>query len=199
MATLTLEKMAAGGIYDHVGGGFHRYSTDAAWLVPALREDALRQRAARRRLPGGLPGRPGATTSPAWRARCCATSQRDMTVARGRLLLGDRRRQPRPERRAARRAGSSPGRRPRSSAALGAQPARARRGLLRRHRDGQLRGPQHPAHAAVRSPRWPRSCGLPAAEAARAASSSRAICCTRRAPSARRRCATRRSWPPGTA
>ena len=26
--------MAAGGIYDHVGGGFHRYSTDAQWLVP---------------------------------------------------------------------------------------------------------------------------------------------------------------------
>jgi uncharacterized protein YyaL (SSP411 family) len=34
MATVTLEKMAAGGIYDHVGGGFHRYSTDAEWLVP---------------------------------------------------------------------------------------------------------------------------------------------------------------------
>ena len=34
MATLTLEKMAAGGMYDHVGGGFHRYSTDARWLVP---------------------------------------------------------------------------------------------------------------------------------------------------------------------
>ena len=34
MATLTLEKMAAGGIYDQLGGGFHRYSTDARWLVP---------------------------------------------------------------------------------------------------------------------------------------------------------------------
>jgi uncharacterized protein len=34
MATLTLEKMAAGGIYDQVGGGFHRYSTDEKWLVP---------------------------------------------------------------------------------------------------------------------------------------------------------------------
>jgi len=33
-ATLTLDKMAAGGIYDHLGGGFHRYSTDAVWLVP---------------------------------------------------------------------------------------------------------------------------------------------------------------------
>jgi len=26
--------MAAGGIYDHLGGGFHRYSTDSQWLVP---------------------------------------------------------------------------------------------------------------------------------------------------------------------
>ena len=30
----TLEGMARGGIYDHLGGGFHRYSTDAQWLVP---------------------------------------------------------------------------------------------------------------------------------------------------------------------
>jgi uncharacterized protein len=34
MITLTLEKMAAGGMYDQIGGGFHRYSTDAEWLVP---------------------------------------------------------------------------------------------------------------------------------------------------------------------
>ncbi len=31
---LTLDKMAAGGIYDHLGGGFARYSTDEIWLVP---------------------------------------------------------------------------------------------------------------------------------------------------------------------
>jgi len=31
---LTLDKMAAGGMYDHLGGGFHRYSVDAHWLVP---------------------------------------------------------------------------------------------------------------------------------------------------------------------
>lgn len=31
---LTLDKMAAGGIYDHLGGGFARYSTDAIWKVP---------------------------------------------------------------------------------------------------------------------------------------------------------------------
>ncbi|MFL5377193.1 MAG: thioredoxin domain-containing protein [Myxococcales bacterium] len=34
MATFSLTKMALGGIYDQVGGGFHRYSTDAFWLVP---------------------------------------------------------------------------------------------------------------------------------------------------------------------
>ena len=49
MAVLTLEKMAAGGMYDHVGGGFHRYSTDQRWLVPhfekMLYDNALLARA----------------------------------------------------------------------------------------------------------------------------------------------------------
>ena len=34
MAVHTLDAMAAGGIHDHVGGGFHRYSTDRRWLLP---------------------------------------------------------------------------------------------------------------------------------------------------------------------
>jgi uncharacterized protein YyaL (SSP411 family) len=34
MAKLTLDHMASGGIYDQLGGGFHRYSTDERWLVP---------------------------------------------------------------------------------------------------------------------------------------------------------------------
>ena len=34
LVELTLEKMAHGGMYDQLGGGFHRYSTDAFWLVP---------------------------------------------------------------------------------------------------------------------------------------------------------------------
>jgi len=49
MAELTLEKMAAGGMYDQIGGGFHRYSTDARWLVPhfekMLYDNALLTRA----------------------------------------------------------------------------------------------------------------------------------------------------------
>jgi len=34
MALFTLQRMAAGGLMDQVGGGFHRYSTDERWLVP---------------------------------------------------------------------------------------------------------------------------------------------------------------------
>jgi uncharacterized protein len=49
MALETLRKMAAGGMYDQVGGGFHRYSVDAAWRVPhfekMLYDNALLARA----------------------------------------------------------------------------------------------------------------------------------------------------------
>jgi uncharacterized protein len=49
MVRLTLDRMAAGGIYDHLGGGFYRYSTDARWLVPhfekMLYDNALLARA----------------------------------------------------------------------------------------------------------------------------------------------------------
>ncbi len=34
MVATTLQRMAGGGIHDHVGGGFHRYSVDEAWFVP---------------------------------------------------------------------------------------------------------------------------------------------------------------------
>src|SRR5215207_10820363 len=34
IVSYTCQKMANGGIYDQLGGGFHRYSTDAKWLVP---------------------------------------------------------------------------------------------------------------------------------------------------------------------
>ena len=34
IVTQTLDRMARGGMYDQLGGGFHRYSTDAEWLVP---------------------------------------------------------------------------------------------------------------------------------------------------------------------
>jgi uncharacterized protein YyaL (SSP411 family) len=49
MVTTTLDKMAAGGIYDHLAGGFARYSVDERWLVPhfekMLYDNALLTRA----------------------------------------------------------------------------------------------------------------------------------------------------------
>ena len=49
MVRHTLERMARGGIHDQLGGGFHRYATDAAWLVPhfekMLYDNALLARA----------------------------------------------------------------------------------------------------------------------------------------------------------
>jgi uncharacterized protein YyaL (SSP411 family) len=49
MVRVTLDHMAAGGIYDHLGGGFHRYSVDGQWLVPhfekMLYDNALLARA----------------------------------------------------------------------------------------------------------------------------------------------------------
>jgi uncharacterized protein len=49
MAVHTLRRMAAGGVRDHLGGGFHRYSVDARWLVPhfekMLYDNALLARA----------------------------------------------------------------------------------------------------------------------------------------------------------
>jgi uncharacterized protein len=46
MVRHSAEKMAKGGIYDQLGGGFHRYSVDAIWLVPHFEKDAVRQCAA---------------------------------------------------------------------------------------------------------------------------------------------------------
>ncbi|MCK6526431.1 thioredoxin domain-containing protein [Myxococcota bacterium] len=49
LVRLALDRMARGGIYDHLGGGFHRYSVDEAWAVPhfekMLYDNALLPRA----------------------------------------------------------------------------------------------------------------------------------------------------------
>ena len=41
MASLTLTRMAEGGLYDQLGGGFARYSVDGALDDPAFRENAV--------------------------------------------------------------------------------------------------------------------------------------------------------------
>ena len=58
MAEATLLKMAAGGVCDHLGGGFHRYSVDELWHVPHFA--TARAAAARAALSG--------TALPPWRS-----------------------------------------------------------------------------------------------------------------------------------
>ena len=97
MAWLTLEKMALGGIYDQVGGGFHRYSTDAHWLVPhfekMLYDNALltvgyvEAWQALRALPGNAPdGKPWASKAAFFRRiaeEVLAYVDREMSDPRG--------------------------------------------------------------------------------------------------------------------
>ena len=74
---MTLEKMAGGGMYDQLAGGFHRYSTDAAWLVPHFEKMlydngllAVAYRSRRGRPPGAATSRGSrARSSTGWRAR----------------------------------------------------------------------------------------------------------------------------------
>ena len=137
MALATLRAMAGGGIYDHLGGGFARYSVDRQWLVPHFekmlydnaqlvrtyvhayqnrRRSAVRARRARDpRLPRARAARR--------RGRSLQRAGRRQRGHRGQVLcLGARR-----ARRGARRGGRPP-----------------RRRGLRRHRRGQLRGPAPP-------------------------------------------------------
>ena len=52
----TLRKMAQGGIYDHLGGGFARYSTDERWLVPHFEKMLYDNALLSSTLPGSLAG-----------------------------------------------------------------------------------------------------------------------------------------------
>ena len=40
-ALVSLDKMIEGGIYDQIGGGFARYSTDTEWLAPHFEKNAI--------------------------------------------------------------------------------------------------------------------------------------------------------------
>ena len=70
---ITLERICEGGIYDHLGGGFSRYSVDEKLAGAAFREDALRQRAAARAA--------GAGAMRAYRQSAVPRSARSETVA----------------------------------------------------------------------------------------------------------------------
>ena len=125
--------MALGGIYDQLGGGFHRYAVDARLARAALREDALRQRPARPRLPRGVRGDRRAALRRGGRGDARLPAARD-AAARRRLRLG-------PGRRHRRRGGlhlrvDARAGRERCSAPR----TRAGGGALRHHRRRQLRG-----------------------------------------------------------
>ena len=66
MATTTLDAMASGGMYDHLGGGFARYSVDRLWLVPHFEKMLYDQAGLLRLYTHGWQ----VTGNPAWRQVC---------------------------------------------------------------------------------------------------------------------------------
>ena len=84
MASTTLEAMANGGIYDQVGGGFHRYSTDERWLVPHFEKMLYDNAQLARRVPRGATRPPGARTIARVAREVLDYVLREMTVAGGR-------------------------------------------------------------------------------------------------------------------
>ena len=186
MVTHTLRRMARGGIYDQVGGGFARYSVDAQWLVPHF-EKMLYDNALLVRLGAHLwqatrdhEFRRVTEETVGWLAR-------EMTSPEGGLLLVARRRQ-----RGPRGALLRVGRRRARSAARRGRGAGER--VLGRHRGRQLRGTQHPVRAA-RAGGGRGGAGRHACASCARRSTARRASCTTRASAACGRRATRRSSP----
>ena len=141
----TLDKMARGGIYDHLGGGFARYSTDERWLVPhfekmlydnALLASVYLEAFQVDRRPGLRPG--GARDA---RLRPPPDDRRG-----GRVLLDRGRRQ---RGRGGEVLRLDAGRDPSGPGSRSRQDVRLR---LRRHGVGQLGGPEHPQPAPPDQP-----------------------------------------------
>ena len=131
MAELTLDRMAHGGIYDQLGGGFHRYAVDAIWLVPhfekMLYDNALLARAYLQAY----------EATGAARHAEVAASTLDYLVRELRLPMAGTPRRPTPTPTASRD-------RPSCGRPRGARAARRRRGsgrgALRHHASRELRG-----------------------------------------------------------
>ena len=92
IVTTSLDAMASGGMYDHLGGGFARYSVDERVAGAPLREDAVRPGAAGARLPprlaviGERALAPGRRRDDRLRAARPAPSRRRLLLGRGRRL-----------------------------------------------------------------------------------------------------------------
>jgi len=82
IAMRSLDAIAAGGIHDHAGGGFHRYTVDPNWRTPHFEKMLYNQGQLSRAFIEGWE----ATHNPAWRRaaeRCFAYVLRDMTDGQG--------------------------------------------------------------------------------------------------------------------
>lgn len=88
IAARTLDAIVAGGIHDHAGGGFHRYTVDVTWRTPHFEKMLYNQGQIARCLVEGWE----TTGRPAWRRaaeRCFAYVLRDMTDAEGAFLAAE--------------------------------------------------------------------------------------------------------------
>ncbi len=88
IAARTLDAIAAGGIHDHAGGGFHRYTVDVTWRTPHFEKMLYNQGLLARAFVEGwqVSGRPG------WRRaaeRCFTYVLRDMTDAEGAFFAAE--------------------------------------------------------------------------------------------------------------
>ena len=190
---LTLDKMARGGIYDHLGGGFARYSTDERWLVPHFEKmlydnallasvylEAFQMTGDGRLRPGG-PRNARLRPAPDDRATRAGSTRPRMPTAR------------------ARRGSTTSGRWPRSTRSSVPDRGKTFRLRLRRHGSGQLGG--HRTSSTCPRPIEPGGeAALPRrGRAERRAGRGPAPSCSPCAIAACPRPRTRRSWSRGTA
>ena len=194
LATRTLDAMAAGGIHDHLGGGFARYATDTEWLVPHFEKMLYDQAGLLRAYLHGWQ----VTGDPAYLAVAegiVAYVTRDLTAPEGGVYSAEDADSEGVE-------GKfyvwTPGRGAEAAVAAGPDArtvAEAVLGVVRRDRRGQLRGDHHPA-APGRGPARrsrPRR-GGPASPAGRAGRPGCGPGSTTRSSPSGTPC-TRRPWP----
>ena len=179
----TLERMSEGGIYDHLGGGFSRYSVDERWLVPHF-EKMLYDNAQLLELLALACQRSGNAAVRAARARDGRLAQARDDDDGGRVLPP--RSMPTPK---ARRASSTSGRRTRSSSCSGPEAGE----FFARHYDVSDDGNFEGHNILNRLHSVPRSTAT-----TRRGSRRCARCCSRRARPACGPGSTTRCWPTGT-
>jgi uncharacterized protein YyaL (SSP411 family) len=88
MVVQTLRSMALGGMRDHIGGGFHRYSVDGNWRVPHFEKMLYDQAQIAPRVPRDRAGRRRSVLRADCGGHAWQYVRRDMTDARGGFLFG---------------------------------------------------------------------------------------------------------------